>query len=63
MQKKIHKIFFVSEKIPSDNVAINCLFLRREYLSLAVNGLINSLKIFHITNRDFFYLNCIHSDQ
>ena len=37
--------------------------LRREYLSSEVNGLTNSPEILHITNRDFFQLNCLHSDQ
>ena len=37
--------------------------LRREYLSSAVNRLTNSPKILHITQRDFFNLNCFHSDQ
>ena len=39
-----------------------CL-LRREYLSSAVNVLANNLKILHITKRDFFHLNRLHSDQ
>ena len=34
--------------------------LRREYLSSTVNGLKNSIKIFHITHRDFFNLNGLH---
>ena len=33
---------------------------RREYLSSTVNGLKNSIKIFHITHRDFFNLNGLH---
>ena len=37
--------------------------LRREYLSSAVNRLTNSPKILHITQTDFFNLNCFHSDQ
>ena len=37
--------------------------LKREYLSTAVNVLRNSPKILHITKRDFFQLNCLHSDQ
>ena len=37
--------------------------LRREYLSSAVNGLTNSPKILHITQRDFFNLNYIQRDQ
>ena len=38
-------------------------FLRREYLLLAVNGLTNSPTIFHITERTFCSLNCLHRDQ
>ena len=32
-------------------------------MSSEVNVLINSIKIFHITKRDFFPLNCFHSEQ
>ena len=35
--------------------------LRRNYLSSAVNGLTSSPKIFHIAQRDFLILNCLHS--
>ena len=45
---------------------IGCLtlsLLRREYLSSAVSVLTNSVKTIHITSRDFFELNCLHSDQ
>ena len=48
MQKKIRKIFFVSEIISSENVAINCR---------------KSPKILHITKRDIFKLNCVHKDE
>ena len=47
-------------------VWIGCVklsLLRREYWSSAVNVLRNSLKIFHITKRDFFQLSCLHSDH
>ena len=37
--------------------------LRREYMSLVVNVLTNSLKISHFTKRDFFKLNFIHNDE
>ena len=37
--------------------------LWRKYLSSAVNGLTNSARILDITKRDFFQLNCLHSDQ
>ena len=60
MQKKIQKKFFVSERIASCN---ELPLLRREYLSSAVSGLNNSPKILHITKREFFQLNCLHTDQ
>ena len=37
--------------------------LRREYLSAAVNGLLNNPKILNITKRDVFNLSCLHRDQ
>ena len=37
--------------------------LRREYLSLALSVLGNSLEILHVTKRDFLQVNCLHSDQ
>ena len=42
---------------------VNLSLLGREYLSLVVNMLTNSRKIFCIAKRDFFQLNSIHSDQ
>ena len=45
---------------------IGCIklsLLNLEYISLAVNVLATSLKILHITKRDFSRLNCVHSDQ
>ena len=49
----------------------NCLWkccnklplLRREYLWSEVNGLKKSPKILHIIKRDFFNLNCLHSEK
>ena len=41
-------MFFVSEINACENVAINCFFLRKEYLSLAANGFTNRPKIFQI---------------
>ena len=38
-------------------------FLRREYMSSAVDGLTKSPKTLHITQRDIFILNCLHRDQ
>ena len=55
-------MFFVTEITASENVAINCQLLRREYLSSAISALTNSPKIFNITQRDFLNLNCIHRD-
>ena len=37
--------------------------LRREDLSSAIKGLTNNSKIFNITKRDLFQLNCFHCDQ
>ena len=37
--------------------------LRREYLSLPVSVLTDSLKILHITIRHFLQLSYVHSDQ
>ena len=37
--------------------------LRREYFSLADNGLTNTRKVLHITKRELFELNCVHMDQ
>ena len=62
------------EKKNSENIfrfLDNCLWkccnklplLRREYLWSEVSGLNNSPKILHIIKRDFFNLNCSHSDQ
>ena len=57
-KKKFRKYFLflwsLHQKMP---------LLIREYLSLPVNGLTNSHKILHITQRDFFNLNSIPTDQ
>ena len=48
------------------HILIGCVklsLLRREYLSLAVIALTNSLKILDNTKRDFFELNRVYSDQ
>ena len=49
-----------------DNSIWKCCYklslIRREYLLLALNGLTNSPKILHITQRNYFNLNFIHSD-
>ena len=50
-----------------DNCIWKCCYrlslLRREYLLSAVNGLTNSPKILHITQRDFFNLEFPETDQ
>ena len=49
-----------------NGITIGCVkfcLLRREFLWWAVNVLRNSLRNLHITKRDFFQLNCLHSDQ
>ena len=63
MQKKVEKRFFFFR---DDYISIGCVklsLLRREYFWAAVNMLKNSPKILPITKRDFFELNCLHSDQ
>ena len=48
------------------SILISCVklsLLRREYLSLAVIVLTNSLEILDNTKRDFFELNRVYSDQ
>ena len=62
MENKIENFFCVL----GNCICIGCVILsllRREYLSSAVNLIPNSLKILHITKRDFFRLNCLHSDE
>ena len=63
MQKKIKKKFFVFEITASKLVALNCLYLKREYLLSFLSVLGNSLEILHITNREFLQVNCLDSDQ
>ena len=41
----------------------NLSLLRRQYLSWVVNVLTDSPNIFHTTKREFFQLNCLHSDK
>ena len=68
------KLYFENSKRKSgnnfyfwDNSIWRCCYklslLRTEYFSSAVNVLTNSPKILHITKRNFFQLNCLHSDQ
>ena len=60
-KKKTDNSFFWDKTIWIGHVKLS--LLRREYWSSAVNVLRNSLKIFHITKRDFFQLSCLHSDH
>ena len=62
MQRIVQKKSFFSEIIVSELVELNCLYKRREYFLPSVNVLINSLKILHSTNIDFFQLNYVHRD-
>ena len=61
-KKKLENIFHFW-----DNCIWKCCYkfslLRRKHLFLAVNGLTNSPEIPHITQRDFFNLNCLKWDQ
>ena len=60
--KDLEKVFRFWDK----SIWIWCIklsLLRRQYLSSAVNVLTNSLKILHITRRDFSRLNCVHRRQ
>ena len=63
MQRKIEKKSFLSEILVSELLAVELSFLRREYLSPAVNVSTNSVKILHITKRAFFELNYLQIDQ
>ena len=63
MQRKIEKKSFLSEILVSELLAVELSFLRREYLSPAVNVSINSVKILHSTKRAFFELNYLQIDQ
>ena len=61
-QKNSDKFFCFWHKF----IWIGCIklsLLRRQYLSLPVNVLTNSLKILQITNNNFFQLNYLHSSQ
>ena len=71
---KIESKFSKWKKKNSENVFSfwdNCIWkcnnklplLRRQYLSLTVNGLTNSPKILHTIKRNFFNPNCLHRDQ
>ena len=63
MQRKIEKKSFLSEILVSELLAVELSFLRREYLSPAVNVSTNSVKILHSTKRAFFELNYLQIDQ
>ena len=63
MQKiKIQKLFSFWDNC----MWMGCIkfsLLGREHLSMALIVLTNSLKLFHITKRDFLELNCLPVDQ
>ena len=63
IQQKIGKMLFCFRDTCIWGWCNKLSLLRRDYLSLEVNVLTNSPKIFHLTKRDFFQLNCLHSDQ
>ena len=44
-------------------VCLKFSLLRRKFLWWEVSVLRNSLRNLHMTKRDFFQLNCVHSDQ
>ena len=50
-----------------DNSIWKCCYilslLRREHFLSALSGLTNNPKILHITQRDFFNMNCLHRYQ
>ena len=63
MQKEIEKKFFVFE---DKCICLGCVklsLLGKEYLSTPFNVLTNSLKILHITERDFLQFNSFPFDQ
>ena len=62
MLKKVEKRFLIFEIIASELVKLKSLLIR-EYLSSAVNVLINTLKILYINKRDFFRLNYLQTEQ
>ena len=62
MHKKLQKHFLVSSIIASELIVLKLSLLRREQLSPAVSVLKNSPKIFHITQKSCFQLNCLHID-
>ena len=61
-KKYCEKVFQFSE-----NCILKCCnklpLLRREYLFLAVNGVVKNPKTLHITEEDFFNSNCLQRDQ
>ena len=61
-EKKVENIFCFWESCIS-KCCYKLSLLTRKYLLLAVNGLTNSPKILHITQRDFFNLNFLQRDE
>ena len=61
-KKSWHKIFYFRDKCISIGY-IKLSLLRREYFWSVVNVVKNSPEILPVIKRDFFQLNCVHSDQ
>ena len=62
MQQKTEKKFFHVDISASDLAALNSQ-LRRKYFWPAVNVVKKCPEVLPITKRDFFEINCLHSDQ
>ena len=62
MEKKIEKKI-VFEKIAFQFISLNTNFTEREYLSLAVNMLTNSLKIWDTTKKKLLELKFFQIDR
>ena len=63
MHKKILKKFFLFETIASELVALNCLYSEEDTCHRHSVCQERILRFLHVTNRDFFQVNCVHSDQ
>ena len=63
MNKKVEKIFFDLEIIAFEFTVLKLVFTEREYISLGVNMLTNSLKISDNTKTEYLGLIFFLSDQ
>ena len=63
MQRKIEKIFLVSEIIASEMAAVNCLYYEGNTCHGRSLRLRNSFNSLHLSKRDFLQRSCLHSDQ